>query len=472
MQTSQPVKPYRSNTLWYILTISICIIIVSIGCYVFVKQQRFFLLKEKRKEIATIADIKMSQLVQWRNDRLADGASIRANVMMASRIKSNISNKSNIVTHNEFRLWMLSLIDLGEYSKGILFTPEGKVISSDSNFKRPLSDHYLQLVSEAAKSRKVILTDFHQDSDGATYDINLVIPIMNPEGSHPGCFAVIVFDINPDKRLYPLIQAWPTVSATAETLLVKREGNSVLFLNDLRFRKKTPTLYKHPLAPNTMPAVRAALGQTGDFEDIDYRKSRVLCTTRVIPDTTWGLVAKIDVNEVLSPLTKTIWMIIIAGFVAITAMTLGIFLWSSRRRSEALRKLFAIEQEHTDTLKKAEDSLTRLVEKQQQLLDIFPALIWKAGTDARCNYFNQTWLTFTGRTLEEELGDGWATGVHPEDLERCVTFYMESFQAQRPFEIEYRLRYNDGSYHWISDNGVPHHDLNNIFVGYIGCCYD
>ena len=99
-------------------------------------------------------------------------------------------------------------------------------------------------------------------------------------------------------------------------------------------------------------------------------------------------------------------------------------------------------------------------------------MIWRSGLDAKCDYFNKTWLAFTGRAIEQEMGDGWAKGVHPDDLERCVSHYLDHFGRREPFEMEYRLRRHDGVYRWIFDRGVPFTDDTGIFAGYIGSCVD
>jgi PAS domain S-box-containing protein len=106
------------------------------------------------------------------------------------------------------------------------------------------------------------------------------------------------------------------------------------------------------------------------------------------------------------------------------------------------------------------------------LADSGQALIWTSGTDKKCNYFNQPWLDFTGRSLEQELGDGWVEGVHPDDLVRCFETYITAFDRRERFNMDYRLRYHDGTYHWLQDSGTPRYNLSGEFVGYIGHCLD
>jgi PAS domain S-box-containing protein len=106
------------------------------------------------------------------------------------------------------------------------------------------------------------------------------------------------------------------------------------------------------------------------------------------------------------------------------------------------------------------------------LVEQAPIMIWRAGTDGLCDYFNERWLAFTGRTMAQEAGSGWAEGVYADDLQRCLETYAAAFERREVFEMEYRLRRHDGCFRWIFDRGVPRYDDTGAFAGYIGSCID
>jgi PAS domain S-box-containing protein len=118
---------------------------------------------------------------------------------------------------------------------------------------------------------------------------------------------------------------------------------------------------------------------------------------------------------------------------------------------------------------------TQILEQEQRFRNLAnsgTALIWTADTNKLCNYFNDPWLEFTGRPLEKELGNGWAEGVHPDDLARCFEIYTTSFDKREYFNMEYRLKHHSGEYKWISDIGSPIYTSTGEFAGYIGHCFD
>ncbi len=136
------------------------------------------------------------------------------------------------------------------------------------------------------------------------------------------------------------------------------------------------------------------------------------------------------------------------------------------------QKMVMVVMDDITELKIKEEKLTRAKNYYMRILENFPTLIWRSGLDKKCDYFNKSWLAFTGRTIEQEMGDGWVEGVHPDDLDGCLKTYIESFDLQLSFEIEYRLRRYDGEYRWVLDAGSPFYDLDGSFAGYVGAVYD
>src|ERR1700761_7036815 len=122
----------------------------------------------------------------------------------------------------------------------------------------------------------------------------------------------------------------------------------------------------------------------------------------------------------------------------------------------------------TETIDPARDVGDRLF---KELADFAPVMIWRAGTDALCDWFNKPWLDFVGRAMEQEIGNGWAENVHPDDFERCLEIYLSSFNARKPFTMSYRLKRHDGVYREILDNGAAYY-RDGEFAGYFGSCID
>jgi len=122
--------------------------------------------------------------------------------------------------------------------------------------------------------------------------------------------------------------------------------------------------------------------------------------------------------------------------------------------------------------KRAEAALRESEERFRLVANTAPVMIWMSGIDNLCTYFNEGWLEFTGRSLEEEMGNGWAKGVHPDDLRLCVDTYTKAFDQGERYDIEYRLRRRDGEYRWILATGVSRFSVDNSFAGYIGSAID
>lgn len=158
-----------------------------------------------------------------------------------------------------------------------------------------------------------------------------------------------------------------------------------------------------------------------------------------------------------------------------TAMALGAGNLAARARMQGRDELAAIGKA-LDSMavnqQRYQADLRQSLRNLNVIANASPALFWTSGLDKGCDWFNQRWLDFTGRSLAQEQGSGWAEGVHPDDFEYCLNIYHTAFDARSAFSLEYRLRRYDGKYRWLLDQGMPRYDADNCFLGYIGSCMD
>ena len=161
------------------------------------------------------------------------------------------------------------------------------------------------------------------------------------------------------------------------------------------------------------------------------------------------------------------WLALTGGL-ALSVLLFGLMFSIINSRTNAARLAAKL----TEDIRGREQLLKESETLFRSMADGAPALIWTSGVDKLCNYFNKVWLEFTGRSIEQEVGNGWAEGVHPEDFQRCLDTYVNAFDARQKFAMEYRLRRFDGEYRWLTDNGVPRYDAQGVFMGYIGYCMD
>src|SRR5438045_3094785 len=125
-----------------------------------------------------------------------------------------------------------------------------------------------------------------------------------------------------------------------------------------------------------------------------------------------------------------------------------------------------------NTLRPQSNPMLECGHSPEFLIDVAPVMIWSADADKLCRYFNRAWLTYRGRSIEDEIGTGWLDGVHSDDRERRLAVYDDASVQLRSFQVEYRLERHDGAYRWIIESAVPRFSSDGRFLGYVGSCVD
>ncbi len=295
---------------------------------------------EQYHAIASIAKLKSDQVRLWRAERRADATIATKNPFFADAVGSWLSDGgSGRQILAQLRAWLDLEKSGNAYESVFLAGPGGTLLLASSGSAPSLHFGEHRLVRDVVSSNRVVLSDLFFGDDGGIY-LDAIAPVLDRAG-RPA--AALVMRSAADTYLFPLIETWPTPSPTAETLLVERDGNSVVFLNDLRQQPKSALQLRFPLTRVTLPAVQAVRGRTGMFEGSDYRGVPVVADLRPVPDSRWFIVAKVDVSEVfadaryralISVMSATILLLVAAGITALTYRHRQARLYKSLYRSE------------------------------------------------------------------------------------------------------------------------------------------
>ena len=252
-------------------------------------------------ELSAIADLKVAELAQWRRERLADGAVFFCNVPFAGEVRRFLAAPADAEARLHVQEWIDKFQAHHGYDQIRLLNVQGATCLSMPAELPPLSSVLSNAIPEVLRSGQMAFQDFYRSDQNGRIYLGLLVPILaGPDAGRP--LGVLFMRIDPSIYLYPFIQRWPTPSASAETLLVRREGDDSVFLNELRFRKNAALDLRFSLENTDLPAAKAVRGQEGIVAGRDYRGVPVIAAVRAVPDSPWFLVARRDVAEVYAPL--------------------------------------------------------------------------------------------------------------------------------------------------------------------------
>jgi two-component system, cell cycle sensor histidine kinase and response regulator CckA len=442
--------------LWAVLfVLGTCALLV--GGYRYYQSETERIRQEKYREIAAIGKLKAGQIEQWRQERLSDISRSSKAPYFREGLQEWFLDRNNpaLQTKLHDRL-ALDQRDEG-YADVLLLDTEYRILLSADPQPHPLSSEAKKAVAQALAGRTPMLSDLYRCPHGVVH-VDAVGPILDDNGQP---IAVWVLRSNAESLLYPLIQSWPTPSRTAETLLVRREGDELLFLNDLRHKPNSALSLREPLSRQNLPAVQAVLGKEGIFQGKDYRGVEVLADLRPIPRSPWFIVAKVDSSEILAEARYR------GGIVALFAI-LFIVLAASvtaygyrHRQVQLYRDLYRSEREQREAQE----------EFRTTLYSIGDAVI-TADTAGMVKQMNPVAERLTGWQEAE------ARGKPVREVFRIVS---EETRANVEDPVARVLREGvvvglanhtllisrDGKEHPIADSGAPIRDENGVIIGVV-----
>ncbi len=340
-RVAMEAAPQRYRFPWWVaaVLVAVCLALIAAGYWSY-RDQNQSARDEARSDLDAIAQLKVGQIVSWRAERLGDVGVIFGTPSIAESVQRWLdgglpAEKTKLTT------WLESIVNQYQYSGAALTDTSGEVLLAVGG-DDTLTPTGVAAVKEALAMRAPLLTDLHSNVDGTAH-IDAVAPLYVEADSSAEPLGAVVLHTDASEFLYPLIQSWPTPSTSAEIILVRRDGEQVLFLNELRFQSGTALRLSFPLSKADLPAVMAVQGHTGLVQAPDYRGVEVLADLRPVPDSPWFVVAKVDSSEAFAGVGVRSGLIL--GLVSLTlAAIIGgsllVWQWGLKRR---YREAFAAE---------------------------------------------------------------------------------------------------------------------------------
>lgn len=325
----------RPATPWLLIVLFVIVSASSILLgYLYYKSQKTRLLKDKNLELSAIADLKVSQIGQWRNERISDAVLIGENTPFIKLLYEYLHSKDNSYLRPDIRASLKSVTRNSEYKNIILIDSTSKVRDYFPDKDTLMGDHLKALFPDLLKLKSGVLTDLHRTSNINHIHLDLIIPLINTWQKDSSIFGILAIIIDPKEILYPLVQSWPVPGKTTESLLIRQEGDEILYLSELRFKKNSEMVLRKSLSEQKLPEAMAVGGVEGTLDGIDYRGAPVLAAMRKVPGSPWYMIAKVNHSEVFTALNEqmTMIIIIIILFILTIGLLLGILEWNENAR--------------------------------------------------------------------------------------------------------------------------------------------
>jgi PAS domain S-box-containing protein len=334
-------------------------VLILAGGSFFVRTQTQDTRAKVEENLRATAAAKTRQIGAWFGERRGDAEQIARSALIQTQLRRFLAGTAAAPPEGDVRAW-LEALQQGNYRRAVLYDAQGRPrMAVASNEAPTFGDMDASEVQAALASKDVLIRDLHRHPGGTDLHLGFWVPI----GAEAGRKAqgALLLMVDPRQFLFPLVQSWPTASATAETLLVRRAGDQVLFLNDLRHRAQTALTLQLPLAvKSSLPAARAIWGERGLMEGLDYRGVPVLAVAEAIPGTPWHMVAKVDMAEAFGPLRRGVWLGVVGllGTLALAGAALGLLL--HRHDADLIRKQLQLSQQFEGLMRGANDIILLL----------------------------------------------------------------------------------------------------------------
>ena len=387
------------------------------------------------QQLNSVAELKVGDLTRWRDERVGDADIFYKNSAFYALVRRAFENPQDVEAQGQLRSWLGPMWEQNrhQYDRVFLLDTRGLARISVPDDPEPVASILTQRAAETLRSGQVTIVDFYRNEYDQRIHLAVLVPVLGgSDGS--GAIGVLVLRMNPQRYLYPFLSRWPTPSRTAETLLIRRDGNNALFLNELRFQTNTALNLRVPLQNGEMPAVKAALGQEGIVEGTDYRGIPVLADVRAVPGSPWFLEARMDTAEIYAPVRERLWGVaVVIGILLIGAGAGVAFVW----RGQSTR-FYRERAEASEMLRETNEYLENLFNYANA-----PIIVW--DPQFRITRFNHAFESLTGRRAQDVIGKSLEILFPPDLMESPMNLIGKTPGRERWETVEISILHLDGS---------------------------
>ncbi|MDO8990604.1 MAG: PAS domain S-box protein [Sideroxyarcus sp.] len=375
-------------------------------------------------DLSAVAQLKAAQVETWLQERRNDADELAENAGFKDRLEQWL--KHGDMQARSFMLSRIETLSRTRHNDPVLLYTDGRRVMSAGVAPDPVAEKvWRQLLSLALSSGATQRSDLYRDGSGKIR-LDYVVPLRLSGPQRTLGFVVLRAPV--EQFLFPLIQSWPTASPSAETVLVRRDGDHILFLNELRHRKGTALSLRLPLAGSGMPGAASMVANAPlTLDAVDYRHVRVLAATRQIVGTDWHLVSKVDRDEVMALLSEMLFWVSLVAIIAVMVVASAVLmLWRQQQRLHLMEM----------------DARTADKDRQLKLFYDLPfiGMAISSPTSKAWLYANDHLCNMLGYTHEELLKTTWADITHPDDLalnvrefERMKTGEIDGYTLEKRF---------------------------------------
>ncbi|MEI8375759.1 MAG: PAS domain S-box protein [Planctomycetota bacterium] len=420
---------------------------------------------EAEYQLAAIAELKRAELVRWREERLIDAAIFRHSTKEYELMRRVLDAPQDTKAQIELCEQLTELQKQLPYDQIALLDAQGV-----QRFSIPPATPVAAVVARSAvemlRSRRTAFQDFYRDEHDQRVRLAVLVPVFD-QPSSDRVIGTVVLRIDPEKYLFPMIRHWPTPSPSAETLLVRREGADVVFLNELRFQQGTALTLRRSLTFGDLPAAKAVLGQEGIVEGVDYRGVSVLTNVGAIPRSPWFLIARIDMAELYAPMRTKLWeMVILTSALILCAGAVVSVVWR-QQNIQFHRQKFELEKTLFETL-----SILRTAMNSSQM-----GIAIADAPDGKLRYVNDAGLLIRGGDrqsvingigIDRYVANWQLLNLHGEPLTRDEVPLTRAVLYGEYCSKEFIIRRDTGEDRIVTANASPIMDKQgNVVAGIV-----